>query len=65
MEMTPIIAHSGRLCKTFQHAVDVADAGDEVTAIDGAGYGPITITKAVPFDTGNCKVGPQGSMLSR
>jgi hypothetical protein len=55
----------GSPCKTFQHAVDVADADDEVTALDGADYGPITITKAVPFETGNCKVGPQGSMFSR
>ena len=55
----------GSPCKTFQHAVDVADAGGEVTAIDGAGYGAITITKAVPFDTGNCKFGPQGSVLWR
>ena len=32
-------------CKTFQQPVDVADAGGEFTAIDSAGFGPITITK--------------------
>ena len=34
-------------CKTFQQAVNVVDAGGEVTAIDSAGFGPITITQAV------------------
>jgi hypothetical protein len=34
-------------CKTFQHAIDAVLAGGEVTAIDSAGFGPITITKAV------------------
>jgi hypothetical protein len=34
-------------CKTFQQAVNVVDAGGEVTAIDSAGFGPISITKAV------------------
>ena len=37
----------GSPCKTFQHAHDVVDAGGEVTAIDSAGFGPISITKAV------------------
>jgi hypothetical protein len=37
----------GSPCKTFQHAHDVAAAGGEVTAIDSAGFGPITITKAI------------------
>jgi hypothetical protein len=39
----------GSPCKTFQHAHDVVDAGGEVTAIDSAGFGPISITKAVTF----------------
>ena len=34
-------------CRNFQQAVNVADAGGEVTAIDSAGFGPINITKAV------------------
>src|SRR6516162_9322601 len=34
-------------CKTFQHAIDAVLAGGEVTAIDSAGFGPITITRAV------------------
>ena len=34
-------------CKTFQQAVNVVAAGGEVTAIDSAGFGPITITQAI------------------
>src|SRR6516165_1614419 len=34
-------------CKTFQQAVNVVAAGGEVTAIDSAGFGPITISKSV------------------
>ena len=34
-------------CKTFQVAVNTVDAGGEVTAIDSAGFGPISITRAV------------------
>jgi hypothetical protein len=37
----------GSPCKTFQQAVNVVDAGGEVTAIDSAGFGPISITKSV------------------
>jgi hypothetical protein len=37
----------GSPCKTFQHAVDVVDAGGEVTAIDSAGFGPFAIGKSV------------------
>jgi hypothetical protein len=37
----------GSPCKTFQQAVNVVDAGGEVTAIDSAGFGPITIGKSV------------------
>jgi hypothetical protein len=37
----------GSPCKTFQHAVDVVAAGGEVTAIDSAGFGPISISHAV------------------
>jgi len=37
----------GSPCKTFQQAVNVVDAGGEVTAIDSAGFGPINITKSV------------------
>ena len=37
----------GSPCKTFQVAVNAADPGGEVTAIDSAGFGPITINKAV------------------
>ena len=37
----------GSPCKTFQQAVSVVAAGGEVTAIDSAGFGPISITKAV------------------
>ena len=37
----------GSPCKTFQQAVNVVDAGGEVTAIDSAGFGPLNISKAV------------------
>jgi len=37
----------GSPCKTFQQAVNVVDAGGEVTAIDSAGFGPISISKSV------------------
>ena len=37
----------GSPCKTFQQAVNVVDAGGEVTAIDSAGFGPTNIIKAV------------------
>lgn len=34
-------------CRTFQQAVNVVLAGGEVTAIDSAGFGPISISHAV------------------
>ena len=37
----------GSPCRNFQQAVNVVDAGGEVTAIDSAGFGPISINKAV------------------
>jgi hypothetical protein len=37
----------GSPCKTFQNAVNVVAAGGEVTAIDSAGFGPISITQSV------------------
>jgi hypothetical protein len=37
----------GSPCKTFQNAVSVVAAGGEVTAIDSAGFGPVSITKSV------------------
>jgi hypothetical protein len=37
----------GSPCKTFQHAHDSVAAGGEITAIDSAGFGPVTITKSV------------------
>jgi len=37
----------GSPCKTFQQAVNVVDACGEVTAIDSAGFGPISISKSV------------------
>jgi hypothetical protein len=43
----------GSPCKTFQQAVNVVDAGGEVTAIDSAGFGPITINKAVSITSPN------------
>jgi len=43
----------GSPCKTFQQAVNVVDPGGEVTAIDSAGFGPISITKAVSITSPN------------
>jgi len=37
----------GSPCKTFQQAVNVVAVGGEVTAIDSAGFGPMTITQSV------------------
>jgi hypothetical protein len=37
----------GSPCKTFQQAVNVVAPGGEVTAIDSAGFGPVTITQSV------------------
>jgi len=37
----------GSPCKTFQQAVDVVAQGGEVTAIDSAGFGTVTISHAV------------------
>jgi hypothetical protein len=34
-------------CRTFQHAHDVVLANGEIYALDPAGYGPVTITKAI------------------
>jgi hypothetical protein len=43
----------GSPCKTFQNAVNVVAAGGEVTAIDSAGFGPVTIHKAVTITSPN------------
>jgi len=43
----------GSPCKTFQNAVNVVAAGGEVTAIDSAGFGPITISQAVTITSPN------------
>jgi hypothetical protein len=40
-------------CKTFQQAVSVVAPGGEVSAIDSAGFGPITITKSVTLTSPN------------
>jgi hypothetical protein len=37
----------GSPCRNFQQAVNVVDPGGEVTAIDSAGFGPISISKSV------------------
>ena len=34
-------------CRTFQRAHDVAVSGDEIVALDSAGYGPVVITKSI------------------
>jgi hypothetical protein len=37
----------GSPCRTFQYAVSAVAVGGEVTAIDSAGFGPVTITQSV------------------
>jgi len=34
-------------CKTFQNAYDTVAAGGEITAIDSAGFGPLSISKSI------------------
>ena len=34
-------------CRSFQHAYDVTAAGGTITALDAAGYGAVTVTKAI------------------
>ena len=43
----------GAPCRNFQQAVNVVDPGGEVTAIDSAGFGPISINKAVTITSPN------------
>ena len=43
----------GSPCKTFQQAVDVVAPGGEVTAIDSAGFGTMTIIHAVTVTSPN------------
>jgi hypothetical protein len=43
----------GSPCKTFQQAVNVVAQGGEVTAIDSAGFGTITISHAVTITSPN------------
>src|SRR5580692_2328756 len=43
----------GSPCKTFQQAVNVVAAGGEVTAIDSAGFGPVSISHAVTITSPN------------
>jgi hypothetical protein len=49
-------------CRTFQHAHDVAVSGAEINVLDPAGYGPLTITKAITIEgNGWARVtGPSG-----
>jgi len=43
----------GSPCKTFQQAVNVVAPGGEVTAIDSAGFGPVTISQSVSITSPN------------
>jgi hypothetical protein len=43
----------GSPCKTFQYAVDNVAVGGEVTAIDSAGFGPVTISQSVTITSPN------------
>ena len=37
----------GSPCKTFQRAHDAVAASGKITAIDSAGFGPLTVTKSL------------------
>jgi hypothetical protein len=43
----------GSPCKTFQQAHDTVAAGGEITAIDSAGFQPVTINKSVTITSPN------------
>src|ERR1700744_1005524 len=43
----------GSPCKTFQGALSQVAPGGEITAIDSAGFGPVTITQAVTITSPN------------
>jgi len=43
----------GSPCKTFQNALSAVAPGGEITAIDSAGFGPVTINKAVTITSPN------------
>src|SRR5271169_5577772 len=43
----------GSPCKTFKQAVSVVAVNGEVTAIDSAGFGPVTITQSVTITSPN------------
>jgi len=45
-------------CKTFAGAISKTAAGGEIDALDPAGYGALTITKAITIDGGCCLVKP-------
>src|SRR4030088_1413695 len=44
-------------CKTFAGAISKTAAGGEIDALDPAGYGALTITKAITIDGGGGQVG--------
>src|SRR5437899_12217879 len=43
-------------CKTFAGAISKTAAGGEIDALDPAGYGTVTITKAITIDGGGGQV---------
>src|SRR5438874_4894148 len=43
-------------CKTFAGAISKTAAGGEIDALDPAGYGGVTITKAITIDGGGGQV---------
>src|SRR5690348_17010708 len=43
-------------CKTFAGAISKTAAGGEIDALDPAGYGAVTITKAITLDGGGGQV---------
>ena len=51
-------------CKTFAGAISKTAAGGEINAIDSAGFGAVTITKAITIDTRSVSAGILYSALS-
>src|SRR5438045_9749589 len=43
-------------CKTFAGAISKTAAGGEIDALDPAGFGAVTITKAITLDGGGAQV---------
>src|SRR5437763_8968411 len=50
-------------CKTLAGAISKTAAGGEIDCLDPAGYGAVTITKAITIDCASGETGAVGSVL--